>query len=155
MFKPEITLNIKSLTFVKAIAMKHKGKLFSCLLFVILLFTQCSDLFETDISRKKIKIMGPSNKMETKLKDIQFVWEGDADIKQYNMQVVTPNYTLIQNIIADTTLKGTKFLLKNMATGKYSFRIVGYNGKSRCFSDTLSFTITDATPAANLANDEK
>ncbi len=111
---------------------------------VMLLFTQCSDLFETDISNKKIKIFAPSDKMATKIADVLFIWEGDADIKLYNLQVVTPSYELIQNVVMDTTIKTTKFLVKNIATGNYKCRVVGINGKSRCYSDTLSFTIVDA-----------
>lgn len=135
--------------------MNSRTILFLGILCAIILFTQCSDLFETDIKNRKITIIAPSDKMQTKIKDILFVWEGHPDIKQYNIQVVTPGYYLIQNVVADTTLKGTKFLLKNIAAGEYNFRIVGYNGKSRCYSDTLRFKITDANPVTNSIENEK
>jgi hypothetical protein len=92
--------------------------------------------------------------MVTKFRDILFIWNEDADIKQFNVQIVSPDFKMIQNVMVDSTLKGSRFLFKNADIGNYSLRIVGYNGQSKCYSDTLNFTIEKDQTSQSFKHEE-
>ena len=116
------------------------------IILIISIFTciQCSDLFEKDISDKQIALLAPSNTMKTQLTTISFMWDSIEDVKKYNIQIVSPDYSLIQNVLIDTTITKSHIQLKNIPIGKYQWRIVGLNGQSKCYSDTVEFTVFDS-----------
>ncbi|MDP4209203.1 MAG: hypothetical protein Q8928_10355 [Bacteroidota bacterium] len=113
--------------------MKHLSlisKIVGSGLLFILMFYGCDDIFEKDLSGKKIVLLAPSDSLKTELTTTTFWWEKLDGALSYNLQVVSPSFNHVEKILADTTVTVNKFTL-TLYPGKFEWRIKALNGSSQ------------------------
>jgi hypothetical protein len=120
-------------------------KLYSVLIASILVFVvACQDVFEEDIEKSTIKILGPSfgafnaaGGFDTiKYKDYKqtFWWEKTDGISKYNLQIVKGTFNIPTGLIVDTNITGNRFTY-SLGPGLFEWRIKGVNsGSETAFS---------------------
>ncbi|MGE0567528.1 MAG: hypothetical protein AB7O73_06225, partial [Bacteroidia bacterium] len=128
-------------------------------LFGIVLYSCRKDFIVEDIKDKSITVIAPANNLTTTNNQVTFWWEELDGAEKYKIQVVKPSFTSVTQIIADTSLSGTKFSL-SLQPGSYQWRIQATNaGGSTDFQtynlivDTTSnlsgLTVSTIDPVAN------
>jgi predicted phage tail protein len=135
------------------------------ILVAITFFTCKKDFIVEDIKNKTIIINAPANNLVTTANKVTFWWELLDGAEKYNIQVVKPNFSSITEIIADTTLTGSKYNL-NLQPGTYQWRIRAMNAggntvyqtfslKVDTTSNLSSLTVSTIDPVANLLTSAK
>lgn len=114
-----------------------------------LLIISCTkDFVVKDIKNKLVTILAPANNLVTSNNAITFWWEELDGAEKYNLQIVKPNFSAVQQLIVDTNLTGTKFNL-SLNPGNYQWRIKAKNAGGSTEYVTYNLTI-DTT--SNLTN---
>ncbi len=93
---------------------------------LILLFACQKDFIVKDITGKTLVVNAPANNTVTPINAVTFWWEELDGAEKYNIQVVKPNFTAIQQLIADTNVTGNKLTL-SLSPGIYQWRIKATN----------------------------
>jgi hypothetical protein len=106
----------------------------------ILFFTACHDIFETDLSGKKVVLLAPGDSLRTEYGTQTFYWEELDGALTYNLQVATPSFSRIEQLIVDTTVSSQKFTM-NLTPGMYEWRVRAQNGSSKTEYVTRSLQI--------------
>lgn len=100
----------------------------------------CHDIFETDISKKRVNVLAPGDSVVLTNTAVTFWWDPVDYATQYTVQVVQPNFNSIQTLVLDSTVTTNK-LLASLGPGKYQWRIRAGNGSSYTDFQTYSFSI--------------
>lgn len=114
---------------------------------VIFLIACQKDILVKDISGKTVSVLAPADGLSTQNNSITFWWEELDGAEKYNIQIASPSFTALQQLIADTNVAGTKFIAV-LQPGTYQWRIKGINNGGS--SDYLTRTLTIDT-TSNLA----
>lgn len=126
-------------------------KTYKTLIVIILCacFSDCTkDFVVKDIKHASVVVLAPANNLSTPNNSITFWWEEMDGAEKYNLQIVKPNFTSIQQLIADTNVTGTK-LRVTLNPGTYQWRIKGVNNGGSSQYTVFNLTI-DTT--SNLAS---
>src|SRR6185369_6148207 len=91
-------------------------------LLLISFFLSCDDFIEKDISKKNVMILSPPDGYVTNSLTQTFWWQEIDGAEQYNLQVVRPNFSSVQQLVLDTTTSGNKFNY-SFLPGIYQWRI--------------------------------
>ena len=121
-----------------------KKSLFSLLVFLILSFYSCIDIFEKDISDKKIELLAPADNTSTTETSNKFWWSGMDGALWYELQVVTPQFSGITSLKLDTTIENNYFQF-SLQPGVYHWRVRALNGSSTTEFTTNSLTISSSS----------
>ena len=114
--------------------MKTVGSIF--LLFSFIFVTSCSDIFVPDISNEKVSLITPINGYNSSSKAISFYWNALPDAISYNIQVVSPSFDSIINIVIDSTVTSAR-LSAILDRGQYEWNVVAIND---AYNSTVSET---------------
>lgn len=125
------------------------NKTYTLLFFsLILLLSSCSDIFEEDLDGKKVTLLSPENGLNTSESPITFLWEKVEGATEYNIQIATPSFSSIRQIILDSSVTATKHTIA-LLPGTYEWRVKAVNNSSETGFSSYSITI-DST--LNLQN---
>lgn len=128
-------------------------KLFFILsLFIVLLSVSCEDVFEKDISEKRIHLIAPSDSSVTTINDQTFMWTEVEGATGYNLQIVYPSYNRIQKIVLDTNLTNTRFDY-TLFSGDFQWSVIAYNNSSSTregYYQVFNLTVTDGIDFSKL-----
>lgn len=123
--------------------MKHN----SCIgwtLILMLIMSGCEDVIEPNISTERVVLLSPPDSLVSTLVLQTFWWEEVEGADYYTLQIVSPAFTNIIQLITDTTLYSTKFNY-SLLPGTYEWRVKAVN-----FGYETSFTVhrltIDSTP---------
>lgn len=89
----------------------------------------CDDIFETDLSGKKVVLMAPGDSIRTEFGTQNFFWEEMKGASSYNLQIVTPSFNKIEQFVLDTNVTAHNFMI-NLTPGVYQWRVRAKNGSS-------------------------
>lgn len=118
-------------------------------LILITLLIACSkDFIVKDIKNETVSILAPANNLSTSTNAVTFWWEEIDGAEKYNIQIVKPNFSAIQQLILDTNVTGDKFNY-TLNPGTYQWRIKAKNSAGSTGYTTYNLTI-DTT--SNLSN---
>jgi len=128
---------------------KKKTFILLFLLFTIIgIFWSCTkDFVVVNIKDKYVTVLAPGDNISTPNNAITFWWEEMDGAEKYNIQIVKPNFTSVQQLITDTNVTGTKFNY-SLSPGTYQWRIKGVNNGGSSNFTTYNLKI-DTT--SNLA----
>ncbi len=115
---------------------------------LLLVFGCQKDFVVKDITDKTITVNAPANNTTTSNNSITFWWELLDGAEKYNVQIVKPNFSAIQQLIADTNVTSNKLTL-SLNPGTYQWRIKGVNNGGSTAYQTFNFVIDSTT---NLTN---
>lgn len=112
------------------------------LLSIFVILTGCEDILEKDISREKIILVAPSDSIESTDTLQKFAWEHIGPVADYQLQVVTPSFTRIETLVADTITPYNLVELSVKPGRQYQWRLRALNGSSgTIYSEPRTFTI--------------
>ena len=121
------------------IQLKNKFILFAITLGLFML-NGCEEFIEINLSGKQITILSPADNTETSTFSQTFWWEEVEGAGNYQLQIVKPNFSAIQQLIVDTTVSTTQFTY-TLQPGTYQWRIRAKNGSSQTSYFTYNLTI--------------
>jgi hypothetical protein len=144
--------------------MKPKSFALFAIAGVILFTSACREFIEPSIAEKQVQLNAPANQFETKNYTVNFWYDEVDDALQYHLQIVTPQFDSINNLVVDTVLKGNKFSM-SLAPGTYEWRVRAENGSSKTgYSAPRAFNIVFSSikqqkvqlfaPANNVLNSQ-
>lgn len=118
----------------------------SVLLFILLagFFSACTEIFEEDISDKQIEILAPADNLVTTQISLQFWWDEIEDANGYQIQIVSPNFDNVLDLVEDSIVTGDQFV-KQFSPGNYEWRIRGVNSETETDFVYRSFQIDSTT----------
>lgn len=91
--------------------------------------SSCKDVFESDISDKKVLILAPADNIVSSSATITFWWQMIKDVDYYDLQIVRGSFSSVSQLIADTVVNGDKFVW-TLTPGLYEWRVRGVNNSS-------------------------
>jgi hypothetical protein len=100
----------------------------------------CNEIFEEDLSKYKVKLFSPSNKVITSIQTQQFWWSRVEGASNYNIQIVTPSFDSIASLLVNSTISTDTFTF-TLSPGRYQWKVTALNGFSAAKSDTFSIVI--------------
>lgn len=94
---------------------------------IILILNQgCLDLEEQDISKNQVKVVTPEDSTIVSYSQVYFNWNEIEGARNYQLQVVRPNFSNIQQMVYDTLLTQNDVILF-LSPGNYQWRIRALN----------------------------
>lgn len=118
-----------------------------CASLSLLFIASCKDVFETDLSDKKVSILAPADNLNTTVATQTFWWEEVEGALQYNIQVVSPSFSSIQQLVLDSFTTSNVYTL-TLTPGTYQWRVKALNGSSETEYTTHTL-IVDTTSDLN------
>jgi len=82
-----------------------------------------------DLSTDNIEITSPIEAFEASSEEVIFMWKNLEGATSYKLQIVSPSFDGIDNMIRDTVITVNEFREK-LDIGKYQWRIKGLNAKT-------------------------
>lgn len=130
--------------------MKNTLKHFSAILLIFIMISCTKDFIVKDIKNSVVTIIAPADNLSTPNNQITFWWEEVDGAENYDIQIVKPSFSSVQQLIVDTTVVGTKFN-HTFTPGTYQWRIRASNsgGSTAYFTRTLTI---DTTSNMNLVS---
>ena len=95
---------------------------------LVALFCSCEAIFVENISDKNVKVIAPVNGSEIAAGIVNFSWEKVKDADEYQLQIVSPDFTNANTIMVDTVINKT-FHTKELVAGDYEWRIKAMNSE--------------------------
>ncbi len=120
-------------------------------IYILLAFLSnaCTEVFEEDISNHAVNILAPADSMETVEIDILFWWGEIEDANGYELQIVSPNFDNVMDLVLDSVIVGDKFT-KQLSPGTYEWRIRGVNSNTETPYVYRSFEIDSTNNLSNF-----
>lgn len=105
----------------------------------------CTDIIEVDISGEEIELVAPLNQFTSNSRTVNFFWNPIDGATEYNLQVVSPSYDSIAQVVVDSFTFDNNLTL-TLNPGNYEWSVLGINSaySSRC-CEIRSFEIADST----------
>ena len=123
-------------------------KLIAALFVMVIGFSACQkDIIVKDITDKNVTALSPPDGYNTPNNSITFWWEKVDGAEKYNVQIVSPSFSNIQQLITDTTVTTDKFT-KVLLPGTYQWRVRATNNGGETPWTTRTLTIDTSS---NLA----
>jgi hypothetical protein len=123
-------------------------KLIAALFVIAISFSACQkDIIVKDIKDKIVTALSPPDGFNTPNNSITFWWEKVDGAEKYNVQIVSPSFSNIQQLITDTSVTTDKFT-KVLTPGTYQWRVRAANNGGETTWTTRTLTIDTSS---NLA----
>jgi uncharacterized protein YegP (UPF0339 family) len=116
-------------------------KIINRFLILVMAFAfSCDDIFVNDISTSIVQLKAPSSGWQGNDTGVSFRWEEVPDADNYQLEIVTPGFSVDHRLVFDTLLEVAKFDT-SLTGGVYEWRIKALNSSSATAYSTSSFTI--------------
>lgn len=116
-------------------------KLIAAVFVIMIGFSACQkDLIVKDITDKTVTALSPPDGYNTPNNSITFWWEKVDGAEKYNVQIVSPSFSNIQQLITDTSVTTDKFT-KVLTPGTYQWRVRAANNGGETPWTTRTLTI--------------
>jgi hypothetical protein len=127
----------------------YKKLLALSLLTAGLFIYSCSDIIEKDISNEKVLLVAPGNGLETTITSHQFIWEPIEGAIEYNVQIASPDFGLIERMLLDSIVSANKIGF-NLNPGAYEWRVKAINGSSNTVYSTYILHIDSTADLSGM-----
>ncbi len=135
--------------------MKLRTNILILLFFIV---TGCQLIFEADISEETVTLLAPYDSLVTTNATQTFWWENVDNAEGYNLQIVSPDWDAIEELILDSNISSNKFEV-TLDPGTYAWGVSAYTS----FSETpytvrvvivdTSSNLSDQTVVLNTPSD--
>jgi len=99
----------------------------------------CEDFIEKDLGGKVVTIYTPVNNTVSSNYTQTFWWESLNGAEKYRLQIVKPNFAVVQQLIVDTIVRSNQFVY-TLQPGSYQWRLRAENNSSQ--SDYVTYNLT-------------
>jgi len=114
------------------------------LLLCLLVFAACKDIIKNDLSNTQLQIQTPPDNFRTNNFSLTFVWDQLKDAEYYHLQIATPRFDSMQQLLLDTLVSNTNYTF-TLNPGKYQWRIRAENsGSSTSYITRTIFVDTNS-----------
>lgn len=110
--------------------MKNKKLVFTLIAGFALLYACTKDFIEVNLSGKKISLISPDDNLHTTILSVVFWWNKIDGATKYNLQIVKPNFSSVQQLLLDSNITDDHFSF-SLTPGTYQWRVRGFNGSSK------------------------
>lgn len=117
------------------------------LFLMVMLFTACSDIFETDISGAKITVISPSDEVQVAEGGVRFLWDRLEGAERYRVTVVTPDFANSAFAVKDTVIYQDSLSLSfgfrlRLEEGDYQWSIQSHNHSYQSVKSLYRLTVS-------------
>lgn len=113
----------------------------TCLLTV---FMSCDDIIEPqDISNEVVNLLAPSNNVVLQDSTVNLSWDQLEDAEFYKFQIATPTFLEAVQIVQDSTVNTSSFLINLNRNTNYQWRVKAFNASYETEYTTQSFSIAE------------
>ena len=112
------------------------------ILIVGLGFCSCEDVFVNEIDEKEVVLIAPGDGLVTELSQLTFWWETIEDVDNYNIQIVSPSFENVAEVIVDSLTPNSSIEF-SLVPNKYEWRVKAVNSISETEYSAASFEITE------------
>jgi hypothetical protein len=120
------------------------------IILAVVLGSSCSDIFEKDLAKQSMVLLGPADSTETYTLNQNFWWAEVKGADQYNLQIVSPSFAAPMQWHLDSNTVDTKYPF-TLSAGTYEWRARAENNSSSTEYVVSSLVVLlDST--ADLAN---
>lgn len=130
--------------------MKLLLRLSFTLLASALLFGCTKDFIVKDIKNKTLTLIAPADNINTPSNSVIFWWDELDGAEKYNLQIVSPSFNAVSQLVVDTNITGNKFS-HTFTPGTYQWRIKAVNAGGSTAYITRSFVIDTTSNLAYLS----
>lgn len=124
-------------------------RLLTLVLFTIIFYlSSCYDIIEADLSKSTVTILTPKDSVKIGTSTVTLWWNEVDEATGYNVELVTPSFDIISNVIIDSNIVGDKFVI-SLAPGKYAWRIRAHNNNTKGYYTYATFYIDSNLNIAN------
>jgi len=95
-------------------------------LFLLMAMAGCEDVLETNITTQKVVLISPPDSLISTLVLQNFWWQEVYGADYYNLQIVSPSFAYVVQLITDTSIACTKFSY-SLLPGSYEWRVKAVN----------------------------
>ena len=99
------------------------------LIMIACVFYMCDDFFEKDISKSVITLLSPADSLVTDDFEHTFWWDPVDDATGYQLQIVSPSFDYIKDLVVDTNLSAEQFIY-TLYPDTFEWVVRAYNGSS-------------------------
>lgn len=110
------------------------------LLLNIILIGSCNVFLETDISKVVVTMKAPTNNLSTNQESQTFWWDYVTGATFYNIQIVSPSFDSIRQLITDSEVTENIFEI-SLPPGQYQWTVIAYNNSYVSQSDIFTLTV--------------
>ncbi len=121
-----------------------KARVFIGIILITLIWSCTKDFVVKDIKDKAVTVIAPADNLTTANNAVIFWWEELDGAEKYNIQIVKPNFSSIQQLLVDTNVTGDKFHY-TLTPGTYQWRIRAKNNGGNSLYTTYSLIIDTTT----------
>jgi hypothetical protein len=114
-----------------------------------LVLVSCSDIIEKDLSNESVVLIAPGNGLQTTINSNQYIWNALDGALEYNLQIATPDFNLVQLMVLDTTISTNKTNI-TLNPGVYEWRVKAINGSSETDYSTYQLTIDTTADLSSM-----
>ncbi|HAF28408.1 MAG TPA: hypothetical protein DCG75_05105 [Bacteroidales bacterium] len=140
------------------------NKLYYILIVGLLIFVACDDFFDEDLKDKSVNLIAPTDGLETSNTSFTFWWDEVEGASKYNLQIVSPNFDVIEKLVLDTNLTANQYNFQ-LYPGMFQWRVKAMNGSSETPYTTYSLSVDSSLdlsgqdiilllPISNFASNE-
>lgn len=112
-----------------------------------ILLSSCNEFFEPELKNKKVFLTSPGENSQSNRYNQTFRWEQVDEAGNYRLQVATPSFDSIADILLDTLVSDTKFAF-TLEPGIYEWRVRAENSASSSQYSSRKFTIIESSLAS-------
>ncbi|HET6243893.1 MAG: hypothetical protein H0V01_04405 [Bacteroidetes bacterium] len=127
--------------------MNSKNLYFTAFLISLLTYS-CGDIFEKNLAKEPVSLLAPTNNYQTTTFTQSFWWEEIKGASNYHLQIVSPAFSNINQIILDTTITDNLYTY-TLNPGSYQWRVKAINGSSNTAYTTYTLTIDTTSDLTN------
>ncbi|WP_320052066.1 hypothetical protein [uncultured Acetobacteroides sp.] len=105
--------------------------------------TACHDFFEKNIEDNVVLMVSPTDGGSSPIYLQKFIWKPVNGAREYHIQLVTPSFDKLSQIVMDTVVASTN-LMVTLTPNKYQMSIYAQNAGYQSKVTTISFDITES-----------
>ena len=115
----------------------------SLLLLTMILGSRCNVFLETDLTNVNVVMKAPANNLTTTQESQTFWWDYVAGATFYNIQIVSPSFDSVQQLISDSEVTENTFDI-SLPPGTYQWTVIAYNNNYESQSEIYNLTIEES-----------
>jgi len=121
--------------------MKGRNRIVSILIIVCGISFSCEEVLEPSLETKKVVSLAPVDNLISVSTSQTFYWETLNGATKYQLQIVSPRFDSIVQLISDTTILTNQFPF-SLSQGNYQWRVRAINNSTHSnYSDIRKMTI--------------
>ncbi len=110
-------------------------------LILLLFIASCEEALERPLTATKVTLLAPFDSLITSSHDHTFYWERMEGATKYQLQIVSPKFDSIVQLVVDTTISKNTFM-QSLSNGRYQWRVRALNNStSSSYSNTWNLIL--------------